>query len=126
MAINHRLLHRMQLASRIEALDCDEFFAIERRQKLYAGVDRPKGQIVTISIEFGEHYRAGTTVTFGAALFRSGSIDIFAKELQHGSSWIDVADFNDLAVEHKPNLVGLIVECRSLVAHGVQLPLYVE
>ena len=123
MAVNHRLLYRVQLATRIEALNCDEFLAIKRGQKLYAGVDRPKGQVVTVSIKLGEHNRTSATVTFGAALFRSGSINIFAEELQHGASRIDVADFNYLAVEHEPNLVGLFVGYGGLVAHGVQLPL---
>lgn len=123
MAINHRSLHRVQLATRVEALDCDEFLAIKRRQKLYAGVDRPKGQIVTVSIKLGEYNRASTAVTFGAALFRPGPIKILAQELQHGASRIDVIDFNYFAVEHKPNLVGSFVGYEGLLAHCVQLPL---
>ena len=123
MAVNHRLLYGVQLATRIEALDCDEFLAVKRGQKLYAGIDRPKGQIVTVSIKLGEHNRASTAVTFGAALFRSGSINVFAEELQHGASRIDVADFHYLAIEHEPNLVGMFVEYGDMVAHGVQLPL---
>jgi hypothetical protein len=79
--------------------------------------------IITVSIKLGEHNRTSATVAFGAALFRPGSIKILTEELQHGASRIDVVDFNYLAVEHEPNLVGLFVECGGLVAHGFQLPL---
>ena len=89
--IDQGLLHRMQLAAVAQTLDSDQLLAVERRQKLDAGVHGAHLDIVAIAIEFGQHDGACTAIAFGTAFFGSGAAQIFAQVLQHGSRRVDVA-----------------------------------
>jgi hypothetical protein len=116
--IDHRLLHRMQVvAIPAETLNGDEFFAIKCWQELYARVNGSQRDVVAIAIKLSQHDSAGTAITFGAPFFCACSAQVFTQKLQHRTCRIYVIDFDDLAIEHKPNAV------RGRDTHPLQLPL---
>ncbi len=127
MLLDHRLLHRMQPAiAAAEALDRDEFLAVQRGQELDAGIDGFQSKVVAFTIEFREHDRARTAVALGTTLFRTGPVQVLAKELQHRSRGIDVVKLHDLAIEHEADgLPRPGIPCEPRV-HRTQLPRYVE
>ena len=86
-----------------QAFDRNQFFAIQCRQKLNTGIDRTNMNGVTAVIKLGNDDRAGTTVSFGTAFFRSRAAQILAQILQHGPGRIEVTDLDDLAVQHEGN-----------------------
>ena len=124
VVIYHRLLHGMQVTVLAKAFDSDEFLAIECRQELDAGVNRPDREI--IAVEFGQDYRARAAIAFRATLLRPCAMQILTQELQDGSRRIDVVELDQLAVKHKANLVGRCVDVSAPLAHDIQLPRYVE
>lgn len=100
----------MQVTIASQAFNGYELFAIQCRQKLDAGIDGAHREFVTITIEFGKHDRARTAVSLGAALLGAGSAEIFTQELQHRTRRVDVLEFDDFAIENKPDRVGLQVD----------------
>jgi len=110
MVIDHRLLYRMQVAVVSQALNRDQFFSVKRRQKLDAGVDGANRETVSPTIEFGKNDRARAAVSLGTTFLRASPAEIFAQELQNRSSRVDVLEFDDFAIENKPDRVGLRVD----------------
>lgn len=110
--INHGFLHGMQFTIPAQTFDRDEFLAIERRQKLNAGIDGAYSQVIAVTIQFREHNSARAAITFGAAFFGAGTAQVFAEKLQYCSIGINAGEFDDFPIEHKPNRVGLCVDAR--------------
>ena len=105
-----------------KAFDRDEFLAVERGQELDTGIDRLR-EHPAVAIEFGHYDRAGTAVAFGAAFFRAGAAQVFAQELQHGASRIDVASSTISPSRTKRRVRRRVLPESPL--HRVQLPRYV-
>lgn len=102
MVVDHGSLYGMQPAtSRRQALDRNQLFAIERRQELDAGINRPHRKIVAISGQLGDHNGAGTAIALCATLFRSGAAEVLAKELQHSARRVDVVELDQLTIEYE-------------------------
>lgn len=109
MTVNHRLLYRVQFCGVFrQRLNRDEFLPIQRWQKLNTGVYGPCSHLIAIPAEFCENNSTGATITFGAALFAAGPLQVFAQELQHGTRRLRILDSDDFAVEYKADrLAGL-------------------
>src|SRR5262245_22069334 len=102
VAVDHRLLHRMQrTVGALEALDGDELLAVERRDKLDARVDGAEAH--AIAFELGQHYRARAAVALGTAFLGSGPAEILAQEVENALGRRDTLDRADPAVEREPD-----------------------
>src|SRR5471032_134196 len=75
-----------------EVFDGEQRFAVERRQKLNARVDRLEINAARF-ISFAENDRARAAIAFGAALFRASAERVFAQVLKDGARDGCVADF---------------------------------
>ena len=102
VAIDHALLHRVQRASSCTARFSQVFhreqcLAVQRGQKLDAGVDRLQLQRAG-RVQRTQHHRAGAAVAFGAAFLGAAAMGVFAQPLQHGAGGAAVQggiDFDD-------------------------------
>ena len=103
---------------RCQAFDRDEFFAIERRQKLNTGIDRTDCQVIAFAIYLGDDNCACAAVAFSTPFFGAFEAQVLAKKLQYGTCRINVFYFDDLTVQHEPDCI--------CIRHTDQLPLYVE
>lgn len=110
MMVNHCLLHGMQITIARQTFDGNEFFAVQRRQELDTRIDRANRKLVIFTVKLGQHHSARAAISFGAPLLGAGSSEIFAQELQYGTRRIDAFKFDDLAIENKPDCVGLRVD----------------
>ena len=89
--INHRLLHRMQVVAVFrQRFNRYQFLAIECRQKLNTGIDRPQGNVIAVAIQFRQDDGTRTAIAFGTAFLGSGSVEVFTKKLQDRPCWIDI------------------------------------
>src|SRR5438105_2110782 len=100
VALDHRLLHRMQSAVlAAQAFDGDKRLAVERWHELDARIDSAIAQRAVV--DFRRDNGARAAIAFGAAFFRARASAIFAQVLKHGARRIHVAERDDLAVERK-------------------------
>ena len=98
--IDHRLLHRVQPAVvRLQRLDREQRLAVECRQELDAGINRPITQALVI--ELGNHHGTGAAVALGAAFLAARTQEILAQKLQDAAGRIDVVDLDDFTVEQE-------------------------
>jgi len=125
MALDHRLLHRMQpphrmllvrriaardairaAGLRLQVLDGEQRLAMERRQELDAGIDRLQPQSADHVVggpavdgirgcELAHHHRAGAAIAFVAALLGAGAAGILAQPVEHRAGRMDIRDFDD-------------------------------
>ncbi len=120
MAVDERLLNGVKPVFR-EALDRDQFLAVEGGQELDAGVDRADPDILTAAIQFRHHHRAGAAVTLGTTFLGSGATQILTQKLHYGARRVDILDFDDRAVEHeRDRAAGCVHTDRA--RHVPQLP----
>ena len=80
MAINHRLLYRMQITTLApQPFNRDQFLAVNSRQELNTGVDSLEFDTLAATIDLDDHNGAGTTVPFGTSFFRAFECQVFAQ-----------------------------------------------
>ena len=102
VALDHRLLGRVQRAVRaLQVLDSEERLAVQRRQELDAGVDRPQrqtahGRRVARGGALADHDRAGAAVALVAALLGAGAARVFAQPVEHAAGRCGIDDLDDL------------------------------
>jgi hypothetical protein len=95
VAIDQRLLHRMQRAVRLaQVFNGKERAAIEGRQELDAGVDRLEAHR-TACVAFAEDNRTGAAIAFRAAFLGAGAARVLAQVLEHGTGGGGTRDFAD-------------------------------
>jgi len=95
VAFNHRFLHRVQRTVRLtQVFDGEQRFAVERRQKLNARVDRLELDAPRF-VAFAENDRARAAIAFGTALFCASAERVFTQILEDGARDGCVADFAD-------------------------------
>jgi hypothetical protein len=96
---DHRLLHRMQLASGPgDAFHRADRLAVELRQEQDAGVERAGARLVR------DHHRAGAAVAFVAAFLRAGEAARLAQPVEEGGRGVGVRQADCLSVEKKRDL----------------------
>lgn len=86
MAVGHGLLHAVQLALVLEALDADQLLAMQRRDEGQARIEAAVAQaVVALCVlgQFTDHHGAGAAVTAGAAFLGAGFAQVLAQVLQH-------------------------------------------
>ena len=82
MAVDHSLLHAVQLALVLEVFDGDQLLAVQAGDEGQAGVE---GAITNaVAIELAYHHGAGTAVAGGAAFLGSGFADVLTQVVEHG------------------------------------------
>src|SRR5438046_3388764 len=100
MAVNERLLDRMQCAVCAgQALDGDELFAVERRHELDARIDRAKADAVAVKLAHDDS--TGTAIALGAAFLGSDAAEVLAQNLEDRASRVDGIERDDVAVERE-------------------------
>jgi hypothetical protein len=117
--LQHGLLNGMEFRFALsvglrEIFDGHQMLAVERGKKLNTGVYRPIAD--TIVMQFPDHHRTGTAVTFCAAFLGAHQTPVFPQELQHGPRGITVADLFNLVREDKPNSIVHQEYCRCSAA----------
>ena len=104
MAVDHRLLNRMQVSVfAAQSFDRDQFFPVDSRQKLYAGIYGLEFNVCTASINLDENNSAGSAVSLGTTLFRTLERQVLPQELQYGPRRIGNRRLNDVAIEQEPD-----------------------
>src|SRR5205085_1648054 len=99
VAVDHRLLHRVQAVAALQVLDGEERLAVERRQEADARVHRLQPQLAG-GVEVADDDRAGAAVALGAAFLRAGAAAVLAQPLEHRARRRRVGDLDPLvAVE---------------------------
>ena len=95
MAVDHRLLHRMQRTVRLtQVLDRQQRLAVQRRQELDACVDGLELDRAGVG-QLADDDRARAAVAFRAAFLGAGAMRVLAQVLQHGAGNVGAADFAD-------------------------------
>ena len=103
VAIDHRLLHRMQAAVRaFQMLDRQQLAAVQRRQEADAGIDRLVAQ--PSAIEPADDDGAGAAIALGAAFLAAGTRAVIAQPVEHGQGRVDARQADDLTIQTKTKL----------------------
>jgi hypothetical protein len=108
VAIDHRLLHRMQRAAGqpAQVLDGEHGLAVERGHELDAGVQREQAQSARrICVQFADHHGARTAVALGAAFLAAHQPARLAQPGQQVARRRDVADVDRLAVQQQADAI---------------------
>ena len=111
VAIDHRLLHRVQFVTlhRVEAragvqiFDREQGLAVERRQELDAGIGRGQAQPaddfrrarLRRPRQLADDDGAGTAIAFVAAFLGADAARVFAQPVEHRARGRRAADFDD-------------------------------
>ncbi|MNT16227.1 hypothetical protein D3C72_1513180 [compost metagenome] len=82
MALNHRLLHRVQATvGLLQVFHGKQGLAIESGRELDAGID---GLHLELAVhQAADDHRAGAAIAFGAAFLGARAMQILAQVLQH-------------------------------------------
>ena len=103
VAIDQRTLHRMQHPVwGLQALNGDQFLAVEGGEEADAGIDRTILDMPRVGGQLTEHHRARSAVAFGTSLLGAGAAGAVAQILQHRRGGRHVGNADELAVEHEP------------------------
>ena len=98
VALDHGLLHRMQLITAFQRFDGDQLAAIERTDEENAARRGEVGHRAGRA-ELGEDDGAGAAVAFGAAFLRAGEPAALAQPGEHGARRVFAGKRDALAVE---------------------------
>ena len=89
VAVDHRLLHRMQRPSRLRrSSTVKSALPSQRRHELDAGVDRLRSSTLPAVASLASsptHDGAGAAVAFGAAFLGAGAARVLAQPVEHGA-----------------------------------------
>ncbi len=104
VAIDHRLLHRVQRAvRRLQVLDGEDLAAVEGRHEADAGVD---GLVPdAVAVQASDHDGAGAAVAFGAAFLGAGLAFGQAQPVEHRHRRIDAPDFLQLVAQQESHAI---------------------
>ncbi|SPZ60642.1 Uncharacterised protein [Serratia quinivorans] len=89
MAVDHRLLHAVQLALLFQVLYGDQLLAMQRTDKRQAGVNAAIAQ--PFAVRLRQHHGAGATVAGSAAFFGATAAEIAAQIIKHRGIGVDRA-----------------------------------
>ena len=104
VALDHRLLHRMQRVGRGEALHRVDGLAVHGRQQADAGVDAIPRE--AIASRFGDRHRARAAVALGAAFLRAGELSVLAQPREQGGLRRHALDLDGRAVQQEAQRAG--------------------
>ncbi|MCY1293266.1 hypothetical protein D9M70_425220 [compost metagenome] len=99
VAVDHGLLHGVQLALVLEVFDGDQLLAVQGGDEGQAGVQAAVAN--AFADQFADHHGAGTAVAGGAAFFGSGFADVLTQVVQHGDIGIERMLGAQLPIEQK-------------------------
>jgi hypothetical protein len=97
VAVDHRLLHRMQGAVLAQVLDGEERFAVEAGHELDTGVDRAQPDVV--AVEFTKHDRARPTVALGTPFLGALAAQVFTQVVENRFRRADITSLDQLAAK---------------------------
>jgi hypothetical protein len=137
VAIDQRLLNRVQRIRRAEVLDRQQGLAIDRGQEADAGIDRAKAQRIgagadhggcrrcrRVGRQFGHQHRAGAAVALVAAFLGASAVRVLAQPVEHAARDGRARDLHDLAAVHESDGSGVHgeglcrVECLKIARQG--------
>jgi hypothetical protein len=102
MAVEHRLLHRMEgFLGRAQAFGRDHFAPINRWQHADAGID--SAVIDSIARCLAQHHGAGTAIALGTAFFHAMATQPVAQALKQRLGGGRIRDLDGLSVENETN-----------------------
>ncbi len=89
VAIDHRLLHAVQLAMVFQILHRDQLFAVQRADERQAGIDAAVAQLSAFRL--GQYDGASAAVTGSTAFFGAATAQVAAQIVQHRGVGIERA-----------------------------------
>ena len=105
VAINHGLLHRMELPCwTCQILDGQELLAVERGQELDAGIDRAVDE--TPVLHLAQRHGARPAVAFGAAFLAAGPAFLAAQIVENREGGVVDRDFAQLLAKKESDCRG--------------------
>ena len=123
VAVDHRLLHRVQRAGRmrvfrrcgvpagalrLQILDREQRLAVQCRQELDAGVDGAQlqpadGARLAIGRQLTDHHGAGTAIAFVAAFLGAGAARVLAQPVEHRARGVNAGHLHDTTAMEESN-----------------------
>jgi len=105
VALDHRLLHRMQRVGHGEALHRVDGLAVHGRQEAETGVDAVPCE--AIAPRFGDRHHARAAVALGAAFLRAGELSLLAQPGEQRGLWRHARDLDGRAVQQEAQRAGV-------------------
>ena len=87
MALDHGLLHAVQLTLVLEVFNADQLFAVQRRHERQAGIEAAVTNLLgalLVGVQLADHHGARATVAAGAAFLGTGFAHMLAQIVEHG------------------------------------------
>ncbi|MNO59771.1 hypothetical protein D3C76_503670 [compost metagenome] len=105
VAVDHGLLHAVQLAAVLEVVDADELLAVQRGNESQAGVEGAIADALGAfrADQLADHHGAGAAVAGGAALLGAGFAEVLTQVVEHGKVGIEPVFDPQLAIEQEPD-----------------------
>ena len=104
MAVDHRLLDRVQAAVRtLQILDGEQLAAVEGAHELDAGIDR--AVVEPIGVGLGHDHGAGAAVALVAPFLGAGAAPAQPEPVEHRLGRVDPVELDQLVAEEEADLV---------------------
>lgn len=102
MALDHGLLHAVQLALVLEVFHGDQLFAVQGRDKRQARIEAAIANLLgtlLVGMQLADYHGAGTTVAAGAAFLGSGFAQVLTQVVEHSQVRVQVMLATELLVD---------------------------
>ena len=86
VALDHRLLHAVELALMLEVFNADQLFAMQGRDECQAGIEAAIAQAFSallVSMQLTNNHRAGAAITAGTAFLGAGFVQVLTQVIEY-------------------------------------------